>query len=636
MKHLPESAGSKPFEAPPAASVITPLSYWPATQAMRVSGPPIALFLISLAVFAPALLNGFVKWDDDINLLDNPHYRGLGWSHIRWMFANTLTGHYIPVTWLSFGLDYTIWGMNPIGYHLTNVVLHAANAALFYLIAIRLLRRATSLAGTPLILGSAMAALLFAVHPLRVESVAWATERRDVLSGLFFLLTVLTYLLAVEHGTRRRRHLLAVSVGCYALALLSKSIVMTLPLVLVLLDVYPLGRLSLKRGTWWRGATRGVLIEKLPYLALGIAGGVTAYWAVLSNQYLTLLERYGWTARAAMAGYSGWFYLEKTVIPAGLSPLHELPAQVEWLAPRFLYSTIAVVGLTVLLFVLRRRWPGGLATGAYYAIVLGPVSGIVHSGHQLTHDRYSYLSCLGWVLLVGAASGVIARACNAGLVSRWMARTAATVAAVWILTLSALTWMQIQAWRDTESLWRYAVEADPACSLCQANLGDVLYQQNHFGLAKERYELALASRPDRIRAHSGLGLVAAEMGQFDVATSHLRFALERRPNDPDVVTAMAFALLKQGRPADAIPLLQRAIRIEPGYFHGHAQLGAAYMQAGQPDKALTHLERAIALRPQDPGVRLIATGSYLAVNRPDAAGAAYDAFLRLNQHRPLR
>ena len=616
--------------------MIAPHSFWPPTRAMRAWAPPIALFLISLAVFAPTLLNGFVKWDDDINLVNNPHYRGLGWSQIRWMFSSTLTGHYIPVTWLSFGLDYTIWGTNPFGYHLTNVVLHAANAVLFYLIAMRLLQHATSLAGTPVVLGSALATLFFAVHPLRVESVAWATERRDVLSGLFFLLTVLTYLRAIDNGARWRRRLLALSVGCYALALLSKSIVMTLPLVLLLLDVYPLGRLSLTWGTWRSLRTRAVLLEKLPYLALAVAGGATAYWAVLSNQYLTLLDRYGWTARAAITGYSGWFYLEKTAIPTGLSPLHELPAQVEWLAPRFLFSTVAVVSVTLLLFVLRRRWPAGLATWAYYAIVLGPVSGIVHAGHQLTHDRYSYLSCLGWALLVGSAGGALARASRADLVPTWLARASAGVAAFWILTLCSLTWMQMQAWRDTESLWRYAVDADPTCSLCQASLGDVLYQRKQFDLARERYALALAARPDRVRAQSGLGLMAAELGQFDVATSHLRSALERRPNDPEVITTMAVVLMKQGRPADAIPLLERAIRIQPGYFQGHAQIGAAYMQAGQPDKALGHIERAIALRPDDPGIRLIATGSYLAVGRRDAANVEYDAFRRLSQHRPLQ
>ena len=161
-------------------------------------------------MFSPALLNGFVNWDDQVNLLENPGYRGLGWTHIRWMFSTTLMGHYIPITWLSFGLDYTLWGINPFGYHLTNNLIHAANTAVFYLIALRLLGKASTLRGGTLRAAAAMAALFFALHPLRAESVAWVTERRDVLSGLFFLLTVLLYL---RRGRRRRRAAAAAAGG---------------------------------------------------------------------------------------------------------------------------------------------------------------------------------------------------------------------------------------------------------------------------------------------------------------------------------------------------------------------------------------------------------------------------------------
>ena len=211
---------------------------------------PWAVGLVTFLIFAPALLNGFVEWDDQINFLQNAHYRGLGWTQIRWMLTSALTGHYIPLTWLSLGLDYTLWGMDPLGYHLSNILIHAANAALFYLVAFRLLGTATTLTGAALRSASVTAALFFALHPLRAESVAWATERRDVLAGLFFLLTILLYLGASEAEGGRRRRLLAGSLGCYLLALLSKSIVMTLPLVLVLLDVYPLRRLALRWGMW--------------------------------------------------------------------------------------------------------------------------------------------------------------------------------------------------------------------------------------------------------------------------------------------------------------------------------------------------------------------------------------------------
>jgi hypothetical protein len=233
---------------------------------------PWALAAATFAVFLPALWNEFVEWDDYVNLFENPHYRGLGWSQLRWMFTNTLMGHYIPVTWLTFGLDFTLWDMNPIGYHLTNNLLHAANAAVFYLVARRLLAAASPEGRPGVDLAAAMATLFFAMHPLRAESVAWATERRDVLSGLFFLLSVLLYLSAADASRARRGARLAASVGCFALGLLSKSIIMTLPLCLVILDVYPLGRLPWQPWRWGAAAARRVLLEKVPFSSSEWAG----------------------------------------------------------------------------------------------------------------------------------------------------------------------------------------------------------------------------------------------------------------------------------------------------------------------------------------------------------------------------
>src|SRR5262245_37905993 len=268
-----------------------------ADRALSSTAIPFALAAVTFLVFSPALLNGFVEWDDQVNLLENASYRGLGWRHLHWMFTTALMGHYIPVTWLTFGLDYTLWGMNPLGYHLTNNLIHAANTAMFYVVALRLLGKATTLTGTMLRSSSFVAALFFALHPLRAESVAWATERRDVLAGFFFMLTIAAYLRAVEGDGSRRRWLLGASVTCYALALLSKSIVMTLPLVLVLLDVYPLRRISVGWGAWRAAPTRGMLREKLPFFALGLAGALTSYVAVASNHFLTSLAKFSWPGR---------------------------------------------------------------------------------------------------------------------------------------------------------------------------------------------------------------------------------------------------------------------------------------------------------------------------------------------------
>ena len=489
VEHAPAVTGRAPGDGGALHRARTRVAAW-VLDARLI---PYALAAVALLVFSPALLNGFVEWDDHINLLENPSYRGLGWTHIRWMFSTTLMGHYIPVTWLSFGLDYTLWGMNPFGYHLTNNLIHAANTAVFYLIALRLLGKASTLTGGTLRAAGVMAALFFALHPLRAESVAWVTERRDVLSGLFFLLTILLYLAAADADGARRRRLLVGSVIAYALALLSKSIVMTLPLVLLLLDVYPLGRLRHAGACGGRRRPGPVLREKLPYLALGFAGAVVSYWSVASQHLLTGSDKYGWPARIGIAGYSVWFYVEKTAVPLALSPLYELPRAVSLLEARFLWSTVAAVAISLALLALRPRWPGGLAVWIYYAIVIGPVSGIVHSGHQLTNDRYSYLSCLGLALIVGAAVGLMASAACGGQVRPWLMHIAAVAAAAWILALGTLTWYQVQIWRDTETLWRNAVESDPECSICQNNVGVLLLPAE-----------ALCARQGQVRAGPGL------------------------------------------------------------------------------------------------------------------------------------
>jgi Flp pilus assembly protein TadD len=576
---------------------------------------PLALGLLTFAVFLPALWNQFVEWDDYINLFDNPRYRGLRWPNLRWMFSSVLMGHYIPITWLTFGLDFTLWGMNPLGYHLTNNLLHAANAALFYLVALRLLAAATSLAGPPLRLAAGMAALFFALHPLRAESVAWATERRDVLSGFFFLLTLLAYLAAAHTPGPRRRWLLAASAAAYLLALGSKSIVMTLPLVLLLLDLYPLRRLPCRWQLWARPPARAVLLEKIPYFALAIAAAVTAYCVVWLNAFLTSLDRYPRPARLGITAYSLWFYLSKTLVPIWLSPLYELPAKVNLLEPRFALSAVAVVALSAIALALARRWPAGLAVWAYYGIVLGPVTGLVHSGHQLAHDRYSYLSCLGFALLIGAAAGCLARAQAHGALRPWLARVAGAVMALWIVVLGALTWNQVQIWRDTDTLWRYAVESDPGCSICQNNLGISYLKQRLFDRAKERFDLALDLRPDRARPRQNLGVALASMGDNAGAIEQLTKVLAKLPDDPDVLSNLGGVLIADNRESEGLARIHRALRIKPDHVAALTNLGSVLVRTGHPEIAVGHLRRAVSLNPDYAPARLHLARAYSALGR---------------------
>ncbi|MBI2202418.1 MAG: tetratricopeptide repeat protein [Candidatus Rokubacteria bacterium] len=594
---------------------------------------PVVIALVTFGVFSTALDNGFVDWDDSVLITKNEHFRGLGWSQIRWMFSTILMGHYVPVTWLTLGLDYVLWGMDPAGYHFTNVVIHALNGALFYFLALRLLRASTSFGAFSLHVAAAVSALWFAIHPLRAESVAWVTERRDVLSGLFFFATLLLYLQARERDGAARVWRHAAAGACYVLAFLSKSMVMTLPALLILLDVYPFRRLTLSPRTWlapdvWR--------EKVPYLALGVVAALVGYWAQAANVFITTLTTIPLGGRVAMVAHSLWFYLSKTLLPTGLSPLYELPPRVELSAPEFRLPLVAAVVITAILVALWRRWPAGLAVWAAYALLLSPVIGIVHSGHQLTHDRYSYLSCLGWALLIGGAAGSLAVAYSRRVISSAVASAAAVAGVAWIAALGVLTWHQAGTWRDTETLWRYALESTPDCSVCQVNLGTVLLNQNLGALALGHLERALEHRPDRMRAHQNIGLALARGGDVERALGHFRRAVERYPDDPSTLMNFGVSLMKLRRPAEGIAYLRQAARLAPNDPTVAGNLASALLETGRAAEAVEMFRRAVALNPSGSYPRyglmqaLLSTGdmdgarrelSFLRVVDPPAANA---------------
>jgi Flp pilus assembly protein TadD len=556
---------------------------------------PAALALITVLVFLPTLWNGFVEWDDQVVLYQNPEYRGLAWSNIRWMFSTVLMGHWIPLTWLTYGLDYVIWEMKPAGYHLTSLLIFAANVPVFYFVALHLFRRATGFAGATLRLSAIVATLFFAIHPLRVESVAWATERRDVLSGLFFLLTVLMYLNATNASGTRRRWLLAGSVGLYALALVSKGSVMVLPAALIVLDIYPLRRLGRMR-EWAGAAARRVWLEKIPFVILGLAGGAITYYAQNANHFITPLERHPLSARPAMVFFSLWFYVEKTFLPQGLSPLYEIPTKVNFLDPKFLLPAIAATTITVTAITLRKRWPAGLSVWAYYVIALGPVIGIVHSGHQLTNDRYSYLPTMGFALVIGAAAGAVVRAGVSGTLHPVLVRALSVLGVIWFASLGYMTVLQTQIWRDTDSLWRSALDSDPGCVICRGNFGAHLLKQGHVGLAHAEFERVQALQPNNAKVHQIIGYAYAVAGDAPRAIEHFTVYLERHPKDVDALNNLGSSLLASKRASEALVVLRYAMQLGSRKALTHVNLGYALSELGHYPEASTSFRQAIALQ----------------------------------------
>ena len=471
---------------------------------------PALVVTLTLVAFLPALHHEFLGWDDARNYLDNPHYRGLGPRQLAWMFTTFHMGHYIPVTWMTFGLDYLLWGMTASGYHLTNIFFHTATALAVYFLSLRLLRAALlEVAERDLRIGAALAALLFAIHPLRVESVAWITERRDVVSGLCYVLSVIAYLKAVDGTDGVRPRWYWISVGLFACGLLSKSIVVSLPVLLLTLDVYPLRRLGGARG--WRRPS--VWMEKLPYIALGATAAVMGFVALSTLGNTPSLAEMGPLYRAVLSIYGLAFYLWKSVMPFGLSPLYQLDVTVTWL---HFGAVAALLGIAIF---MRRRWPAFTVATLVYLATLLPVLGIFQNGPQAAADRYTYLACLGWVVILG---GLAAR--------RWAGRTVArAVLSMWVLIMVPLTWQQVGVWNDSVTLWSHAVALAPDNRAAHFNLAGAHEGAGRYAAAVAEYE-EVARLSNRFRGRwyitIGWNYEKAKVDLLALAAFHKALALE--------------------------------------------------------------------------------------------------------------
>lgn len=563
---------------------------------------PTFLIVITLAVFSPVLQNHFVDWDDYKALVNNSHYRGLAWAQMRWMFTTFHMGHYQPLSWLSLGLDYTIWGTNPFGYHLTNLLLHAANAVVLFLLARLLLAAAFRLqrhtGSAKLNWASALAAIVFSIHPLRVESVAWATERRDVLSGLFFLLTVYFYVrsrLALDNPAYRK--LFALSVGAYALSLTSKAAGITLPAVLLVLDIYPLRRLPAN----WRAlpapSGRRIVLEKLPFVILAVLFAVVALFAQQHAGALRPPEQYFVSYRIGQALYGIIFYLRKSLFPTALSPLYELPFDFAGWWPAFALSGALAVGITGASFSYRNSCPAVFACWLFYLLMLAPVLGLAQSGPQLAADRYSYLSCLSWAVLLGGIFFVFSTSRLAGRGLSMLATYATTVGV--IVILGVMTWNQTGVWHDSRTLWAHAIAVAPPSSIAHYNFGRILESENQIDAARQSYVTALSINPTHADAHYNLARLLSKEGRHDDAIRHYRQALEIRPEDPETHNNLGLLLALKGEIAAAMQEFERAAASDPSYAKAYFNMARLFARHGEPEKAIRNYRQALTLEPNE-------------------------------------
>ena len=550
-----------------------------------LKGVPALVALATFIVFLPALRNGFVAWDDDKNFLTNPDYRGLGLSQLHWMWTTFHLGHYVPLSWMTLGLDYELWGMDPIGYHLTSQLLHAANAVLVYFLARRLLSSSldAGLRSTTITFAAAVAGLLFAIHPLRVESVVWITERRDVLSGFFGLLTVLLYLRAMDASETRKRWY-AASVAAFICALFSKAIAITIPVVLLILNFYPMRRLGGRRG-WRSQDARRVYFELTPFVLLATTIALLSIVALEPPPQLSL------QAKLAVSAYSLGFYLLKTLIPTNLSPVYEMPQHIDATAPRFLLSYAIVGAFIGATWIPRRRWPGAAAACLAFLAVILPMLGVIQNGPQIAADRYTYHAAPALAILAGG-----------GLV--WAERSVGSLTTRWLVSgllvaLGTLTWRQTHVWHDSEMLWTRVLALDDNSSVGHVGWANLLLKKDRVDEAEAHATRAVAIAPDYAQAHNDLGVALARRGKLDEAANEYLRALSIEPANDEARSNLGVVTARLGDYNHAIELFRQALAANANNADAHVNWGNALVRLGMPEDAIDHYRLALDIRPDD-------------------------------------
>jgi len=574
----------------------------------------LALALVTLAAYLPATRHGFVLYDDPEYLTQNRVVQaGLTLRGMRWAFTTFQGNLWIPLSWLSHMLDCEWFGVDPGAHHLVSALWHAANAALLFLV----LRRMTGF-----VWPSAFAAALFAWHPLRVESVAWAAERKDVLSGLFFLLALGAYGRFAQGGGPLPSAMADpgakgpngqppcsvsppafsifyfLSLASFACGLMSKPMLVTFPLLLLLLDFWPLRRCELPpwpgwrrreaEPAWRRGLNR-LLLEKVPFLALSVV--VCVVTALASRGRAVGTEHYGLIDRAgnALAAYGS--YLGKILVPVNLAIVYPLPARVPWGRAAAAAGVLALI--TALVWRARVQRPWWLIGWAWFVGTLVPVIGLVQVGTQALADRFTYLPFIGLAMALGCDGAFWAR--------RWRLNPGLVVAAAAVVLVLCLagTERQLRFWSSDERLFERALAVTADNPVAHANLGVALEQQGRRGEARAHYEAALELMPSLAQVHNNLANLLDEAGETNAALSHFLVARRLQPDAPLVRANYGSMLVKLGRFDEAAAEFEAAARLSPGDPRPFYLMGKALLRQGRPAEAVGRLQRALELDPND-------------------------------------
>jgi protein O-mannosyl-transferase len=471
----------------------------------------LVLGFLGFLAFVPTLGNDFVAWDDPDNFLDNIGFKGIGWRNIRWAWSSMIVGVYQPVAWMILEVEYVCTGLDPFGYHLASALMHGLVTVVLFYLTLALIRRCRpDLAKgdqSRVWLMAGLSVALFAVHPMRTEVVAWASAQPYLPCAFFAMLSVLAYLKAnPEGGGEVRSRWLLIAFLLYTAAVLSKAAAIPLPVVFLILDGYPLGRLRTDHG-WWSASNRRVVFEKLPFFVLCAVFMVAAVLARVYDRNLDPIGNTGISGRISLSCYSAMFYPIRSLWPFDLHAFYMRPRWAKLFGPQFLMAVAGTLGVTTFLIAGRRKHPGMLAAWLAYLAMLAPVSGVVTTGMQVAADRYGYLTMIAFVAPIAVGLCDLVRRLDR---FRIAGRVQASGSIILVTALIVLTYFQCRTWKDSEALWANGIEhgAGHVADL-HNNLGAVWASQGHFDLAILAFGEALRLKPQLHEAQDNMNKAIA-------------------------------------------------------------------------------------------------------------------------------
>jgi Tfp pilus assembly protein PilF len=603
--------------------------------------------LITFVVYLSSLHHEFVEWDDAQYVVENLHIRSMNIAFIKWAFAGFHAGNWHPLTWISHAIDYAIWGLNPLGHHLTNVILHAANTFVVVLLIIDLLNvlKETTIKRRPseflhermILITGGVTGLLFGLHPLHVESVAWVAERKDLLCALFVLLSVTLYTKYVnslnnepaeeKSALRFFNKQYFFALVFFILALLSKPMAVTLPFVLLILDWYPFKRIqSLK-------TFRATFIEKIPLIALSLISSVLTVLAQRAGGALASIESIPLSTRLLVGARSLIAYLWKMIWPLNLTPFYPYPTNVSLLSLEYLFTIAFVVGITIICIVRAKKQRLWLSVWSYYVMTLIPVIGIVQVGRQAMADRYTYLPSLGPFLIMGLGVAWASRKINTlpqwGLIIKFLG---AAISILVFVSMSYLTFRQIGIWNNSIRLWSYVIEKHPErAHLVYYFRGLAFLNTDQFDKAIEDFDIAISLEPYFSDAFLNRGNAFEKIGKFDKAIENFDKAIALRPSyEAYFNRGMTFE--KMGLPDKAIADYDSAIALKPSRYEAYYAGGRLYGKTGLFDKSIEYFNKYIAINPNHAESYNNRGLSYVYIGRDDRALEDFNKAIALDQN----